>query len=273
MNISDASHSVYIPKKVDEYILLSKTTFDRIKNFEEDLSDYKMKIDQVFADPEMHKYLITFIDVITNTYRLSEMICKDIYQYTNVSSNQLSNHLSTVVGLVPMIGELAWPPVDLSFEAYQSIKIEQIKEIASNIVNTFYDKEIEEIAEYVCVSFLYENRDHFKQLVFNEKNSRENEAYKSYSEIITDKILKFAKVDQGITMPCETYSTPEASLAYRDATQLINHKMATGIMLKHSDRPMTQSEKCENLKEFLKNVSQIYEEIDIEIIKWLLETC
>ena len=46
---------------------------------------------------------------------------------------------------------------------------EQMKEGAENIVNSFYHKEIEEIAEYVGVSFLYKYQDYFNKLILSEQ--------------------------------------------------------------------------------------------------------
>ena len=69
--------------------------------------------------------------------------------------------------------------------------------------------------------------------------------------------MKFAKTTAGIETPSETYDTPETNLAYRDAIQLINHKMATGKVLEKDGRLMTRDEKCEDLIKFLKGVSDI----------------
>ena len=78
--------------------------------------------------------------------------------------------------------------------------------------------------------------------------------------------MKFAKTTAGIETPSETYNTPEKNLAYRDAIQLINHKMATGKILEKDGRPMTRDEKCKELKEFLMNVSEINEKVDSDKI-------
>ena len=211
----------------------------------------------MFSDHEMYEFLKTFINVVTSTYRTSESIEKDIFEYTAIDGGDLSAALSTVVSMIPMAGELASTLVDMTYERYKSIRKEQIQERASNIVNSFYHKEIEEIAEYVCVTFLYENRNYFKQLVLNEKNNREDKSYKSYSDLITEKIMKFARKTAGIETPSDMYKTPETNLAYRDAIQLINHKMATGKVLEKNGKLMTRDEKCEDLKEFLKSVSEI----------------
>ena len=130
MNLSLALNSVYINKKVDEYILLSKGSSNKVDVLEEGIIDYTMKVDHVFSNPAMHQYLKTFLDVFTSTYRVSEMIVKGIYNFTNVSKNQLSSNISTVLSLVPIIGELAWPVVDLSYERYESIDVEKIKQKA-----------------------------------------------------------------------------------------------------------------------------------------------
>ena len=78
--------------------------------------------------------------------------------------------------------------------------------------------------------------------------------------------MKFAKTTAGIETPSETYDTPEKNLAYRDAIQLINRKMATGKILKKGVRPMTRDEKCKDLKEFLMSVSEIIEKVDSDTI-------
>ena len=60
----------------------------------------------------MYEYLKTFMNVLMSTYRASEMIDKDIFQYTKLDG-PLSCTFSTIVSFVPMIGELACSLVDL----------------------------------------------------------------------------------------------------------------------------------------------------------------
>ena len=131
----------------------------------------------------------------------------------------------------------ASPLIDLSIQRYKDIAYEDIQAKAINVINCFYHKEMEEMAEYICVWFLYENHDSFKQLVFNEKRSRQDQNYKPYTKIISNKIKGIVKGAIGnddpnnipdVEDPCEVYKLPEQNLAYRDATQLVNQKMATG---------------------------------------------
>ena len=59
------------------------------------------------------------MNVLMSTYRASEMIEKDIFEYTRVGDFGLSCTFSTILSFVPMIGELACPLVELSFERYK----------------------------------------------------------------------------------------------------------------------------------------------------------
>ena len=120
------------------------------------------------------------------------------------------------------------------------------------------------MAEYICVSFLYENKAHFKQLVFNEKKNRQKSFYKPYTKIISEKIRSIARGSIGTTLPNdavgiedpnEVYSSPEQNLGYRDATQLINQKMATGDIKGKED-------KLRILKEFLKEISEVNDRVN-----------
>ena len=99
-------------------------------------------------------------------------------------------------------------------------------------------------------------------MIFNEISNKNNQDYKSYSDLITDKIMQFARRTTGIETPSETYSTPETNLAYRDAIQLINRKMATGRLLIVGKPQMTHSEKCEELIEFMKGVNETHENLE-----------
>ena len=99
-------------------------------------------------------------------------------------------------------------------------------------------------------------------MIFNEISNKNNQDYRSYSDLITDKIMQFVRRTTGIETPSETYSTPETNLAYRDAIQLINRKMATGRLLIVGRPQMTHSEKCEELIDFMKGVNETHENLD-----------
>ena len=115
----------------------------------------------------------------------------------------------------------------------------------------------------MCVSFLYKNKVDFKQLVFNEKKSREKKSYKPYTKIISEKIKSIVKEAIGNAPandavgidPDMVYTSPEQNLGYRDATLLINHLMATGELHGKKD-------KLGMLTKYLKEASDIRKTVD-----------
>ena len=114
----------------------------------------------------------------------------------------------------------------------------------------------------MCVSFLYKNKVYFKQLVFNEKKSRQKQSYKPYTEIISDKINSIvsetignAPANDAVGIdPNEVYTSPEQNLGYRDATLLINHLMATGELHGKEDKLKMLNDHLEKASEFSKTV-------------------
>ena len=61
------------------------------------------------------------MNVLTSTYRASEMIAKDIFEYTRVQGTQLATTFSIILSLVPMIDELVSPIFELSIQRYKDI--------------------------------------------------------------------------------------------------------------------------------------------------------
>ena len=84
----DTPHSVYINKRVDEYILISQAVtieaYKEKRRLRRLLHSFRAKKEDVFKDPEMYEYLKTFCNVVTSTYRTSEMITKGIFEYTGI---------------------------------------------------------------------------------------------------------------------------------------------------------------------------------------------
>jgi hypothetical protein len=270
LNNSDTSDSKYIQKKVTQYVLVSQARTDAmlVKKSEilSDLTDFKKKKDYVTRDPEMYDYLTVFMNVVTSSYRTSEAISKEIFQLAESDSPAIIESGKACLDLVPLIGGFLRQVADKVHEKIDEMLHEHMMEKAGNTVNSFYHKEMEEVAEYVGVSFLYKYRDYFRQIVINEKKKMEDESYKTYAQVVSGIVSKIvhnkAKEFAGVTDPEEEYETPAQILGYRDGNELISNLIAEGkIIADDNGVKFTRDQKIQACILYVKSISEINRDV------------
>ena len=150
---------------------------------------------------------------------------------------------------------------------YNTIQVENVENRAKSIVNSFYHKEYEEMTEYVCVSFLHENKRHFKQRLHIERKNREDTSYEPYATKISNTIQAVSGTNFegdtkrfGIQDPNTTYETPEKNLAFRDAIKLLSDKIAKNHEEARGRALLSFQEKCDKLQKDLIDISMTPDE-------------
>lgn len=238
----DVSNSKYLQHKVDEYIKLShaKTAqMRKIKNeILSDLTDFQKKKEDIQKDRELCDYLRVFMNEISQSYMVAELIVSDKFELKTANDSVIVQSAKSLLSLVPMVGPALHLIANVIDSAVKKAVQNAIKECAEKAVESFYDKEISELTEFVCISYLYSHKAEIKAKIQSEISFKQKlgDKYNPFSWICNDvkdlegKVKSDLSAYQVHQYLVDQYQEPAEVMAYKDAWS-VNEQIGSGKFL------------------------------------------
>ena len=93
----DTNDSPYLRGKIDEFVRLYDAKTDVMKNRRKEVlstfTDFKKKQQRINSDSDLSMYLQVFMDIVTSSYRIAEMIKSSKLQKTKIKNSTIVNSL------------------------------------------------------------------------------------------------------------------------------------------------------------------------------------
>ena len=149
----DPSDSPYLRNKVDEYIKLSDAKIRPLINKRnqviETFTSFQKKEKMVQSDRDLNLYLTVFMNTVTSSYRIAEMMNSGKFE-TEKKEHGIGVHsFKHFLDLVPVIGLKLHQIADKVDKLVKKSVEMAIEERVECTVNSFYNKELEMLSEYV----------------------------------------------------------------------------------------------------------------------------
>lgn len=178
------SNSPYLHSKIDRYIVLFQAVTPEMieakkKAFDE-LADFKTMKEYVVKDRDMSEYLTTFINRITSSYRIGELINSGSVAIQFQSGQKLFETVQQGIEMIPFFGKIGSNFAAILAGAVKEEIENGIRESAKNTVDSFYHKQIEEITERLGVKFLFKNEQLFKSMILEEEQKKVTSSHLMY---------------------------------------------------------------------------------------------
>ena len=178
----DTSDSPFLRSQVDEYVKLFDAKTECMKKKRKTVIDnftsFKKKQKKIYSDPDLNMYLTIFMNTVTGSYRVAEMMASGRFEPVKKDKSFGVHSFKHFLDLVPVIGiklhQLASQIDSMVKDAVE----EAIEERTFNTTNSFYNKEIEKITEYVCITYLYDNEVQIKAEIEEQRAILEEEEKK-----------------------------------------------------------------------------------------------
>ena len=152
-NSPEPTDSVYLRSKVDEYVKLSdakiKTLVNKRNQVLETFTSFQKKEKKILADKDLNLYLTVFMNTITSSYRVAEMMKSGKFEDKKKSKGFGVHSFNHFLDLVPVIGVKLHQIADRVDNLVQKSIKKVIKERVENTVESFYNKELEMLTELV----------------------------------------------------------------------------------------------------------------------------
>ena len=150
---AEVSDSPYLHSKVDEYVILYEAVSAEEIKIREDallsLKSFKQKKNMVDIDIELSDYLRVFMNTVTGSYRIAELIDSGQFSLRQQGSSVIVSSAIDLLSLAPMAGS-ALRAIGTTIDRTIRLVVQmQIQASAKNTVESFYNSEIEQIAELV----------------------------------------------------------------------------------------------------------------------------
>ena len=172
----------------------------------------------------MSEYLRVFMNTVTSSYRISELIHSGKFKLETQKDSVAVSSFKNLLNLVPVIGKTLNVIANQVDSQVKGMVQGKIKSNASNTVESFYNKEIEQLTEYVAITHLYQNGIKVKQKIqveYEEKRTKKEE-YSPYSwvESKLNEATKAISTDLNVYKAHQflmgKYKEPAEILAYKD---------------------------------------------------------
>ena len=211
-HISDPliSDSKYLQLQADEYVkLFDATTDEEIEarhNVLVSLQSFKQKKNQVNRDPDLNAYLRVFMNTVTSSYRIAELIgnytslsiTNEFLNLIHIDSGQFQlatrgdsviiNSAIDLLSLVPTVGPtLKSFATQINEEAKSRVQ-DQINEATKRTVQSFYHREIEQSVELVCVNMLAGSTELIKNRIQALKSAQRSESIDTLSDWVASRL-------------------------------------------------------------------------------------
>ena len=229
----EISNSVYLQSRIDDFVKVSQAKSDAMKERKQkilkELASFKKKKQRIENDTAMSEYLRVFMNEVTSSYRISELIHSNKFQLKTQGDSVVVESMKSLLSMVPMAGT-ALNSLANQIDQHAKDEVKQaIKDSAANTVESFYNKEIEQITEYVGITYLYENELKVKEKFENaQKNKEENKtSYNPFKWVesklksVKNKLKADLEVYNSHKFLASQYKEPAEAIAYRDAWYII----------------------------------------------------
>ena len=221
--------SPYLQRKVDEYVsLYDAVSDDEVKSKEDALTalkSFEQKKTIVTRDNDLNQYLSVFMDTVTSSYRIAELIDSGQFELKQRGNSVIVSSAIDLLSLVPMAGPGLRTMANLINDEVKKRVQEQVNESAKITINSFYHSEIEQSTELVCVNMLTMNTELIKnriEMIKPEHRSQDNsDILSNWVENKLQEVKDFIRSDFASYRPHDflrdKYKEPAQQIAYRDA--------------------------------------------------------
>ena len=175
--------SSYIQSKLNQYVLLfqakSDTMITKKNALAKDLVDYIAKIEEVLSSPHSKLFIDTFMGQLQQHFETAEAILDGRFEFTKSGENYTVDSAYELISLSPVFSGLLTQLAQNESSTFNEHQFDIIKLRAKYAIQTFYLKNVEEDAEYIAVTYLYDNQELFEKLVSDESPDSPAAQYKS----------------------------------------------------------------------------------------------
>ena len=152
-NSPDTTDSPYLRSKVDEYIKLSdakiRPLINKRNQLLETFTSFQKKEQKIQSDKDLNLYLTVFMNTVTSSYRIAEMMNSGKFE-TEKKEHGIGVHsFKHFLDLVPVVGIKLHQLADKVDRLVKKSVEMAIEERVENTIESFYNKELEMLTEYV----------------------------------------------------------------------------------------------------------------------------
>ena len=265
----EISNSVYLQCRIDDFVKVSQAKSDAMKERKwrilNELSSFKKKKQRIENDKDMSEYLRVFMNEITGSYRISELIHSDKFELKTQGDSVVVENMKSLLSMVPMVGSVLTEVANQVDQKMKDRVKNAIKANAANTVESFYNREIEQITEYVGITYLYENELKVKEKFENEHQEKEEkkEDYQPFNwvEAKLEEAKSSLKADLEVynshKFLSDQYKEPAEAIAYRDAWYIIDAIGNSEFIVENGSKRSTllRHQKIEKMRELLSHYS------------------